>query len=460
MTVTSPPVYNGRYELSHQIARGGTAQVYLARDLLLDRPVALKVLFPELSTDHSFVERFRREAQAAANLSHPNIVPVLSARFEAGAGLTAVCMPFLGAATLIGAARLAWAPPWGADYRSFWAASWLVLHGRPADVYVPAVHRAIQVIAPDVHTWSAFFYPPTWLLVCVPLALLKPEASALCWMAVTAVLFIATIWPVLPKRSMAVCLVLLCALIFDNYLLTQNGLLIASIFILAVRWLDARPVLSGICFGLLVIKPQFGIVLPFALAASGRWRGFVGAAASGAVLVWLSVLAFGFATWIAFARVIPSIPGWLGLERPGLMLSVLGAARILGAPMGVAYLAQIVTTVATCAVTAAVARRSKDPELVGSAICVGAVLASPWTHDYDLAILMFPLAWLLDRLGDRAAAWESAVFFLAVLFLIAAPHVLTLRLELIPVLPVILVGLLGMIWRRACPPPGAVHRTA
>jgi beta-lactam-binding protein with PASTA domain/tRNA A-37 threonylcarbamoyl transferase component Bud32 len=73
---SSPPIYNGRYELSHQIARGGTAQVYLARDLLLDRPVALKVLFPELSTDSSFVERFRREAQAAANLSHPNIVPV------------------------------------------------------------------------------------------------------------------------------------------------------------------------------------------------------------------------------------------------------------------------------------------------------------------------------------------------------------------------------------------------
>jgi serine/threonine-protein kinase len=70
------PIYKGRYELSRQIARGGTAQVYLAHDLLLDRPVALKMLFPELSSDHSFVERFRREAQAAANLSHPNIVPV------------------------------------------------------------------------------------------------------------------------------------------------------------------------------------------------------------------------------------------------------------------------------------------------------------------------------------------------------------------------------------------------
>ena len=52
------------------------AEVYRARDRLLDRPVALKVLFPELSVDRSFVERFRREAQAAANLSHPNIVPV------------------------------------------------------------------------------------------------------------------------------------------------------------------------------------------------------------------------------------------------------------------------------------------------------------------------------------------------------------------------------------------------
>src|SRR5881394_2384922 len=69
-------VYNGRYELVRHIARGGMAEVYLAHDNLLDRPVALKVLFPELSVDRSFVERFRREAQAAANLNHPNIVAI------------------------------------------------------------------------------------------------------------------------------------------------------------------------------------------------------------------------------------------------------------------------------------------------------------------------------------------------------------------------------------------------
>ena len=71
-----PHVFSDRYEMVRHIARGGMAQVYLARDLLLDRPVALKVLFPELSVDNSFVERFRREAKAAANLSHPNIVSV------------------------------------------------------------------------------------------------------------------------------------------------------------------------------------------------------------------------------------------------------------------------------------------------------------------------------------------------------------------------------------------------
>lgn len=69
-------VFSDRYEMVRHIARGGMAQVYLAKDLLLDRPVALKVLFPELSVDQAFVERFRREAKAAANLSHPNIVSI------------------------------------------------------------------------------------------------------------------------------------------------------------------------------------------------------------------------------------------------------------------------------------------------------------------------------------------------------------------------------------------------
>ena len=69
-------VLNDRYEIQQRIGRGGMADVFLARDLLLDRSVAIKVLFPEFATDPNFVERFRREAQSAANLTHPNIVAV------------------------------------------------------------------------------------------------------------------------------------------------------------------------------------------------------------------------------------------------------------------------------------------------------------------------------------------------------------------------------------------------
>jgi serine/threonine-protein kinase len=76
MSEPGPTVFNGRYELHRRLGRGGMAEVFLARDQLLDRPVAVKVLFPEFATDPSFVERFRREATAAANLNHPNIVGV------------------------------------------------------------------------------------------------------------------------------------------------------------------------------------------------------------------------------------------------------------------------------------------------------------------------------------------------------------------------------------------------
>ena len=84
MSDSDRPIFSGRYELYRRIARGGMAEVFLARDKLLDRPVAVKVLFPEYATDPSFVERFRREAQASANLNQPNVVGVYDWGQEAG----------------------------------------------------------------------------------------------------------------------------------------------------------------------------------------------------------------------------------------------------------------------------------------------------------------------------------------------------------------------------------------
>jgi serine/threonine-protein kinase len=76
MSNQNPTIINDRYELGARIGRGGMADVFLARDLLLDREVALKGLFPEHAIDPNFVERFRREAQSVAGLNHPNIVAV------------------------------------------------------------------------------------------------------------------------------------------------------------------------------------------------------------------------------------------------------------------------------------------------------------------------------------------------------------------------------------------------
>jgi serine/threonine-protein kinase len=77
-------ILNNRYQLEEQVGSGGMAVVYRARDLMLERPVAIKVLREDFSSDEDFRERFRQEARAAANLSHPNIVTVHDFGLDAG----------------------------------------------------------------------------------------------------------------------------------------------------------------------------------------------------------------------------------------------------------------------------------------------------------------------------------------------------------------------------------------
>ncbi|WP_405142734.1 Stk1 family PASTA domain-containing Ser/Thr kinase [Sphaerisporangium sp. NBC_01403] len=74
--MTQPRLLGGRYELDGVVGRGGMAEVYRARDLRLDRVVAIKTLRSDLARDHIFQARFRREAQSAASLNHPSIVAV------------------------------------------------------------------------------------------------------------------------------------------------------------------------------------------------------------------------------------------------------------------------------------------------------------------------------------------------------------------------------------------------
>src|SRR5665647_1777049 len=71
-----------RYELLKQLGGGGMAIVYMGRDTMLNRLVTVKMLRPEFTSDEDFVKRFRREAQAVASLSHPNIVSIYDVGLE------------------------------------------------------------------------------------------------------------------------------------------------------------------------------------------------------------------------------------------------------------------------------------------------------------------------------------------------------------------------------------------
>ncbi|GAA5047256.1 serine/threonine-protein kinase [Thermocatellispora tengchongensis] len=74
--MTQPRLLGGRYELDGVVGRGGMAEVYRARDIRLDRVVAIKTLRSDLARDQTFQARFRREAQSAASLNHPSIIAV------------------------------------------------------------------------------------------------------------------------------------------------------------------------------------------------------------------------------------------------------------------------------------------------------------------------------------------------------------------------------------------------
>jgi eukaryotic-like serine/threonine-protein kinase len=90
--MTQPRLLGDRYELEGVIGRGGMAEVYRARDLRLDRIVAIKTLRPDLARDATFQARFRREAQSAASLNHPSIVAV----YDTGEDMsTGVPVPYI-----------------------------------------------------------------------------------------------------------------------------------------------------------------------------------------------------------------------------------------------------------------------------------------------------------------------------------------------------------------------------
>jgi eukaryotic-like serine/threonine-protein kinase len=123
-------LFNGRYRIIRHLARGGRAEVYLGQDELLHRPVAIKVLFPELAEDASAVARFHREAQAAASLIHPNIVSVYDVGEDGGSRF--IVIEYVDGPTLreVIRTRSPMEPSEATDIAAAVAAALAVAHGR------------------------------------------------------------------------------------------------------------------------------------------------------------------------------------------------------------------------------------------------------------------------------------------------------------------------------------------
>jgi hypothetical protein len=327
------------------------------------------------------------------------------------------------------------------DFISYWAAAKLGLQGQAPLAYDFAAHRAVELQATMV-AGIPFGYPPAFLILAAPFALMPYPSAAVAWVILTWAAYAVAVRLWAPK---AYWLAMAMPPLLINAITGQAGFLIAALFIGGMALMPKRPLLGGILLGLLVVKPQLGIVLPFALAAGREWRAFVGAAASSIGLLLLGLIVFGwpsYQAWLGNAGLYSSVvaDGLAGWQR---MASVYSALRFDGLGAAPAWIAQALVAAAAVAACCLLWWRSRDWGVRGGALAAATALASPYLFGYDTLLLIMPLAWLVSR-GRHAVplaiAWGLLLLgLLQALGWAAGPN-------LAPLVPIIL---LVLIWREA-----------
>jgi hypothetical protein len=190
----------------------------------------------------------------------------------------------------------------------------------------------------------------------------------------------------------------------------QNALLTAALFGGATLAVDRRPFLAGVLFGALCYKPHFGLLIPIALMAAGRWRAVAGAAMSTLSLVVLSGAVLGWDSWQAF---IVALTGSHTTYESGqvdfaAMISSFGAVRLMGGSPALAYAVQGTASLAAAALVAVVWRRNLSLEVRAATLAAATLVALPLILFYDFMMAGVALAWLV-RAGRRSGflPWEK-----------------------------------------------------
>jgi hypothetical protein len=251
----------------------------------------------------------------------------------------------------------------------------------------------------DMHryVWS---YPPHVLLFIWPFGLLPYLLAFVLWtlLGFAAFLFALRAGGIAREHLLLVAVAPAVAI---NVFIGQNGFFTAALLICGLANLDRRPVLSGALFGILTIKPQLGLLLPLVLVLTGRWRAIVSAAVTTAMLVGATAFLYGPEVWTEFlAKVVPQ-QRYLQEHGEGLLFlqipSAIYAARMIGLPLGTAWAAQVAVSGAAIAAVAWTYWRRRDPVLSVSLLIAAIFLASPYTLNYDMVLLGWPIALLLQR---------------------------------------------------------------
>jgi hypothetical protein len=304
------------------------------------------------------------------------------------------------------------ARPMAADFDAFWSGAHLALQGHAASAYDGQAIGGAEILGAQLphDKLLPYLYPPVFLLLCLPLAMLPYLAAMPVFLLLGYAANAFVLHRILPQRWALLPILVLPGAAM-NAVIGQNGFVSAVCFGGAMLFLDARPALAGMCLGVFAYKPHLALCIPLMLAAARRWRAFwaCGACASGLVL--LSWLTLGSSAWAAFFGASGVIRAVLGSEEvwPKLV-SLYAAIRLLHGGTSLAYAGQAVVSLACLACVALVGARRPGGRAEIATLTVAALLCTPYAMDYDLVCLGVPMAWLAGeaaRTGWRD--WEKSV---------------------------------------------------
>jgi hypothetical protein len=280
------------------------------------------------------------------------------------------------------------------DFTTMWVSGIFAASSDPARIYDDsawsAAWKSLTSLEGCPLAQGHTSYPPTLLFFTYPLGLMPYVAAFAAWTAVTLLLYLAAIYLIVP-RPIAILAALSPFPVFFNFFLGQNGFLLAGLMGLSLALMEQRPRLSGVLLGLLTFKPQIGILFPFALLVSRKWRVVISAAAASVVLSVVSAVVFGYQGWPFFILALVD----RGLNLAPRLESAYGFLSLAGVNPPIAWAIQLAVAGTVTTVVCWIWGRPLPHSLKAAALCSAAPMATPYVHGHDLCILAIAVAFLV-----------------------------------------------------------------